>query len=100
MNRVIPIFLSLAILPLVSCRGDADSESNRENSAAATAPTPTNRVDIPATVRTNLGITFAKVEVRDVARTIRVPGSFELSPEARREYRTMANGRVDLNVAQ
>ncbi|MGE0480343.1 MAG: efflux RND transporter periplasmic adaptor subunit [Phycisphaerae bacterium] len=51
-------------------------------------------------MRANLGITFAKVESRNVARTIRVPGRFELSPQARREYRTMLGGRVELHVAQ
>jgi hypothetical protein len=60
----------------------------------------TNRVDIPATVRQNLGITFAKVERRAVAKTIRVPGRFELLPEARREYRTMIEGKVELLVTQ
>ncbi|MBK8913024.1 MAG: hypothetical protein IPM64_00240 [Phycisphaerales bacterium] len=69
-------------------------------SEAEASSQPTNRVDIPPTVRSNLGITFATVDVREVARMIRVPGSFELTPEARREYRTMVNGRVQLYVAQ
>jgi multidrug resistance efflux pump len=60
----------------------------------------TNRVDAPENVRRNLGITFAKVESRPVAQTIRVPGQFELQPEARREYRTMLAGRVELLVRQ
>ncbi|MCE7973518.1 MAG: hypothetical protein DYG92_04215 [Leptolyngbya sp. PLA1] len=60
----------------------------------------TNRVDIPALVRQNLGITFAKVESRNVARTLRVPGRFELLPTARREYRTPMAGRVELLVSQ
>jgi multidrug resistance efflux pump len=60
----------------------------------------TNRVDVPESVRRNLGITFAKVEMRPVAQTIRVPGQFELQPEARREYRTMLDGRVELLVRQ
>lgn len=61
---------------------------------------PTNRVDIPASVRQNLGITFAKVESRNVAQTLRVPGRFELLPTARREYRTPLGGRVDVLVSQ
>lgn len=61
---------------------------------------PTNRVDIPASVRQNLGITFAKVETRDVAQTLRVPGRFELLPTARREYRTPLSGRVEILVSQ
>ncbi|GMU22524.1 MAG: hypothetical protein AMXMBFR13_26100 [Phycisphaerae bacterium] len=59
-----------------------------------------NRVAVPESVRRNLGITFAKVETRAVARTIRVPGRFELLPKARREYRTMLSGQVELNVSQ
>lgn len=64
------------------------------------AQTPSNRVDIPPPVRQNLGITFAKVEYRNVAQTLRVPGRFELLPTARREYRTPLSGRVELLVSQ
>jgi len=64
------------------------------------AASATNRIDVPESVRRNLGITFAKVELRPVAQTIRVPGQFELRPEARREYRTMLSGRVELLVKQ
>lgn len=70
----------------------------RDSTAAASAPT--NRVDIPASVRQNLGITFAKVESRNVAQTLRVPGRFELLPTARRAYRTPLGGRVELLVGQ
>lgn len=66
----------------------------------AVAPAPTNRVDINAAVRQNLGITFAKVESRNVARTLRVPGRFELLPTAKREYRAAASGTVELLVQQ
>lgn len=88
---VIPVFIGCQTKPTPE---STDAGGNTDGQA------PTNRVDIPPTVRSNLGITFARVEVREVARTIRVPGSFELSPEARREYRTMASGRIELKVAQ
>jgi hypothetical protein len=65
-----------------------------------TAPTPSNRVDIPASVQQNLGITFAKVQPRNVAQTLRVPREFELLPTARREYRVPTPGRVELLVSQ
>ncbi|MDZ4753854.1 MAG: HlyD family efflux transporter periplasmic adaptor subunit [Phycisphaerae bacterium] len=68
--------------------------------AMTTAPAITDRVDIPAAVRANLGITFAKVEYRAVARTLRVPGHFELLPTARREYRAALPGRAELLVEQ
>lgn len=70
----------------------ADSESG--------APAPTNRVEIPAPVRQNLGVTFAKAEYRNVAKTLRLPGRFELLPTARREYRAPLSGRVELLVSQ
>ncbi|MCA9284200.1 MAG: hypothetical protein KDA22_03225 [Phycisphaerales bacterium] len=64
------------------------------------APSATNRIDIPPAVRSNLGITFAAVEQRPVATTIRAPGRFELLPTARREQRAPLPGRVELLVAQ
>ncbi|HNO78119.1 MAG TPA: hypothetical protein PKN33_08660 [Phycisphaerae bacterium] len=97
-NLMIPYLL---MIPLgLGCDNEKHSASSAAESAGGAPDAPTNRVAIPPTVRENLGITFARVEVREVARTIRVPGSFELSPEARREYRTMASGRVELKVAQ
>ncbi len=68
--------------------------------AKAAASAPTNRVDIGPSVRQNLGITFAKVEERNVANTLRVPGRFELIPTARREYRVPVAGQVELLVEQ
>lgn len=62
------------------------------------APAPTNRVEIPDAVRRNLGITFARVEPRNVERVLRVPGRFELLPTARREYRAPLDGTVELLV--
>ena len=57
-------------------------------------------VAIPPSVRTNLGITFVKAERRPVHSTVRLPGQFELRPEARREYHVMLAGRVNLEVEQ
>ncbi len=59
-------------------------------------PPPTNRIDVPEAVRRNLGVTFAKVERRRVATTLRVPGQFELLPAARRDYRSSLVGRVEV----
>lgn len=84
------------------CSRDTDSQGASE-SQKATGPQAapmTNRVDIPETVRRNLGLTFAKVEMRPVASTIRMPGRFELLPDAKREYQTMLAGRVELLVNQ
>ena len=78
---------------------EGDGHNHRSGSGSATAA-PTNRVDIPVSVRQNLGITFAKVEYRNVAQTLRVPGRFELLPTARREYRTPLAGLVEVLVSQ
>ena len=66
----------------------------------ANAPAPMGGIAIPAAVRDNLGITFAKVERRRVSATRRLPGQFELRQEARQEYRALMAGRVSLRVAQ
>jgi len=97
MKWILIATLSLIVLP--GC-DDAGPKPASGPVSETTAPAPTNRVDIPATVRSNLGITFAKAEARNVARTIRAPGRFELAPQARREYRTMVAGRVELHVNQ
>lgn len=81
---------------LCSCSNDeAPPESAEEKDEQ-----PTNRIEIPASVRSNLGITFTKVERRNVANTIRVPGSFALQPHAKHEYRMMLSGHVELLVNQ
>jgi len=94
--------LSLALLGLPACARHAEHQAPAEHDAAhaGEAVPSTNRIDAPESVRRNLGITFAKVESRSVAQTIRVPGQFELQPEARREYRTMLAGRIELLVKQ
>lgn len=91
--------LSIALFTSMSgCSGDAGSKEPAKPAGESAAPT--NRVDIPDAVRRNLGMTFAKVESRDVARTLRVPGRFELLPTAQREYRAPLAGRVELLVSQ
>jgi FtsZ-binding cell division protein ZapB len=88
---------------LVGCDRKADThgaDDGHDHGAETSASAPTNRVAIPASVRMNLGITFARVESRNVARTLRVPGRFELLPTARREYRVPFAGRVELLVQQ
>jgi hypothetical protein len=61
---------------------------------------PEAGIHIPASVRDNLGITFADVERRTIRSTRRVPGKFELRPDARREYHALLGGRVKLYVRQ
>lgn len=94
-------FTVAAAAALAGCsrQADAPAEDDHDHGSAASAA-PTNRVDIPAPVRQNLGVTFARVEPRSVAHTLRMPGRFELLPTARREYHTPLGGRVELLVTQ
>lgn len=97
MIRILAIVVTCSCI-LPGCQrenGNAPTPQSEETSPAAT-----NRIDIPPTVRSNLGITFAKVERRRVESTIRVPGAFELQPLARHEYRMTLSGRVELRVDQ
>ncbi len=88
---------SLAACSLLSCTGGGETPKAAMEEPAAG---PTNRIDIPDTVRRNLGVEFAKVEPRQVERTLRLPGRFELTPTARRELRAPIDGRVELLVDQ
>ncbi len=100
MNSRVFLGFLLVLTALPGCKRSAQNEPASAAPHEEVASAPTNRVDIPENVRRNLGITFAKVESRPVAQIIRVPGQFELQPDARREYRTMLAGRVELLVPQ
>jgi multidrug efflux pump subunit AcrA (membrane-fusion protein) len=101
-----------AILPLVltACDGGspkaspeaehAEGDGHDHGEEAEAMATGSDRVAIPAAVRSNLGITFVEVERRRIEQTLRVPGRFEYLPTARREYRTAVPGRVELLVEQ
>lgn len=91
--------MTVACVLALGLRG-CDSKHAAPTSGQGDAEPPSNRVEINASVRQNLGITFARVERRGVARTLRVPGRFELLPTARREYRAAAAGTVELLVEQ
>ena len=92
-----------ALLPiLASACGPAPTDPqdvpDAGGAAAAEDALPPGTLAVPPAVRRNLGLTFAEVELREVARTLRVPGAFELSPRARREYHMALPGRVELLV--
>ena len=101
-RRLLASALALSLLTAWGCdrREGGKAVSPPESRETAPPPPPSNRIDLPASVRRNLGITFAKVEERRVASTVRVPGRFELLPSARREYRATLPGWVNLLVAQ
>jgi multidrug efflux pump subunit AcrA (membrane-fusion protein) len=90
----------LTLFTLTGCgRSDADEAPDRQVHEDETSGA-TDHIEIPATVRRNIGITFATVERRRVADTLRVPGSFELQPLARHEYRIMLPGRIEFLASQ
>lgn len=89
--------VGLAVVGGCTAADEQDGGASHDEHAQAM---PTNRVPVPSSVRQNLGITFADVERRRVASTVRVPGRFEWLPTARREYRTPLSGRVELLVEQ
>lgn len=99
MHTLIRSTMLLGLATLLGCSPDPDAGPTPEANAGG-AEQPTNRIDIPATVRNNLGITFARVERRQVESTIRVPGAFELQPLARHEYRMTLPGHVQIAVDQ
>jgi hypothetical protein len=82
---------------LAGCGGGEPPPADASPSAAKP---PTNRIAIPPTVRSNLGMTFAEVQRRQVEQTTRIPGAFELLPKARREYRLSLPGTVQMEVDQ
>lgn len=86
-------------LLIAGCSRDTPTDAPA-TAAAPESEAPTNRIDIPPAVRSNLGITFARVERRIVEGTIRMPGAFEVRPLARHEYRLKLPGRVSIEVDQ
>ena len=91
------IVLASLLASLAAC-GPAGTPPAPPAPPAAAADPPTNRIEIPPIVRQSLGLTFARVERRPVERVLRVPGRFELEPDARREHRAMVAGRVEPKV--
>ena len=86
----------IAIAAITSCAPNASKDPATEEQ---TAPEPEGPgIELSATIRRNLGVTFAEVEVRRVANTTRIPGTFEFTPLARREYRLPLAGHVELMV--
>lgn len=92
----------ITLLTLIALSGCSETTPIKQLSTEETAhqSAPSNRVAIPKAVRANLGITFATVERRTLNDTLRAPGRFEYLPSAKREYRTMVSGKIELLVNQ
>lgn len=102
MNHTTRILIATFVVPaLLALSACTETSTPAPESHDHDQPeTPTDRIDIPPTVRSNLGITFAQVERRRVDSTLRIPGVFELEPLARREYRMILPGEIELAVDQ
>ncbi|MBL8897491.1 MAG: efflux RND transporter periplasmic adaptor subunit [Planctomycetes bacterium] len=94
MKRSVQSICKLLVIGLAACAPEKPSAPAREAAEPAT-----NRIQVPASVRRNLGIEYVPVERRRVAATRRYAGHFELLPSARHEVRTPISGRVELMVA-
>ncbi len=92
-------FALLTILLLMGCSENV-SKDEQKTAEGSHVSSPSNRVAIPSSVRSNLGITFVTVERRQLKDTLRAPGRFEYLPSAKKEYRTMLSGRVEILVNQ
>ena len=94
--------ITLLLIPFLLLAGCSPETGTSEQDALeqARGESPTKRIEIPVTVRNNLGITFVDVERRHIESTIRMPGAFELQPLARHEYRLTLSGRISLEVDQ
>jgi hypothetical protein len=98
MKSSIHRWIPLAALIVASASCDSGKKADETAAIEEGGAAATNRIDIPATVRSNLGITFAKVERRQVSDTLRVPGSFELKPLAKHEYRLLLPAQVRFEI--
>ena len=90
------LILLTCLYSFAGCGGDDEPASNQEHIISPIS----NRIEVPPAVRRNLGIDFAVVEERAVKQTRRIPGAFELQPEAVRDYHSSVRGHVELFVKQ
>ena len=75
--------LILLLMAAIGCER-SDHQTDSASSETVDDILPSDRVAIPLAVRSNLGITFADVERRQIENTLRAPGRFEYIPTATR----------------
>lgn len=93
---------ALVLVALAACHDHDhghDHDHDDHSPAVVDAAPITNRVQIPAPVRQSLGITFAKAELRRVEETVRLAGSVDAQPAARRPFHANVPGTVTVHVS-
>lgn len=101
MKTQVLLTLLTALVATAGCSPSAQKDPAPDIQTAPDPAHPTSPgIELSATTRRNLGVTFVEVEVRQVANTTRIPGIFEFTPLARREYHLPLAGRVELLVDQ
>jgi multidrug efflux pump subunit AcrA (membrane-fusion protein) len=93
-----PLAALVVVIGLVMSACGGDPMTSKASATAATPPVTSNRIPIPANVRSNLGLTFAKAEYRAVVSTVRFPGRFEPDTAARQIYAAPVAGQVEVLV--
>jgi hypothetical protein len=93
LRPALPCVATFALVLASACHKPAPTPPPADDHTEA----PSNRIDVPDSVRKNLGITFTAVERRRVAATLRLSGHFELLPKARFEHRAPLAGRVRIH---
>ena len=106
------LLISMLTVLITSCGADAHNDKDGHDHAAVQPAANDEHaghdhaghshgaegVALTATVRENLGITFAKAEYRVVQGILRVPGHFEAESSARRAYQMPLAGQVEVLV--
>lgn len=92
--------LALTLIPGCINRPSAENKEETNESPIVAPAQPAAGLAVPREVRQNLGVTFARVEKRQVQDRLRMPGAFELLPGARHEYRALLAGHVQLAATQ
>jgi cobalt-zinc-cadmium efflux system membrane fusion protein len=99
MNKFALILTAALVAPLFTgCKESKPSLPAKADTYVP--PSQPNAILVNQLTRNNLGISFVEAEKRPVRRTFRLPGQFELRPDAFREYTATFPGHIQLMVTQ
>lgn len=99
MNKLALLLSAAVLAPLFTgCKESQPIQPAKADSYVP--PSQPNAILVNQLTRSNLGITYVEAEKRPVRRTFRLPGQFELRPDAFREYTATFPGHIQLFVKQ